>query len=46
MAGLGANFQYDLRKIIAPSTLSELGLMFGAVSVGLVSFSLEWVGLG
>jgi NADH:ubiquinone oxidoreductase subunit 5 (subunit L)/multisubunit Na+/H+ antiporter MnhA subunit len=27
MAGLGANFQYDLRKIIALSTLNQLGLM-------------------
>nr|URX54013.1 NADH dehydrogenase subunit 5 [Glyptotermes sp. 14 AB-2022a] len=34
MAGLGANFEYDLSKIIALSTLSQLGLMIGAVSVG------------
>nr|URX54065.1 NADH dehydrogenase subunit 5 [Paraneotermes simplicicornis] len=35
MAGLGANFEYDLSSIIALSTLSQLGLMIGAVSVGL-----------
>nr|URX52988.1 NADH dehydrogenase subunit 5 [Glyptotermes sp. 6 AB-2022a] len=34
MAGLGANLEYDLSKIIALSTLSQLGLMIGAVSVG------------
>jgi NADH:ubiquinone oxidoreductase subunit 5 (subunit L)/multisubunit Na+/H+ antiporter MnhA subunit len=27
MAGLGANFEFDLRKIIALSTLSQLGLI-------------------
>nr|ARH54189.1 NADH dehydrogenase subunit 5 [Coleoptera sp. 1 AH-2016] len=27
MAGLGANFEYDLKKIIALSTLSQLGMM-------------------
>nr|URX53300.1 NADH dehydrogenase subunit 5 [Neotermes sp. 1 AB-2022a] len=35
MAGLGANFEYDLSKIIALSTLSQLGLMIGAISIGL-----------
>nr|URX53610.1 NADH dehydrogenase subunit 5 [Cryptotermes sp. 3 AB-2022a] len=39
MAGLGANFEYDLSKIIALSTLSQLGLMISAVSVGLVSMA-------
>nr|UQJ75177.1 NADH dehydrogenase subunit 5 [Marginitermes cactiphagus] len=39
MAGLGANFEFDLSKIIALSTLSQLGLMIGAVSVGLVSMA-------
>nr|AIY61939.1 NADH dehydrogenase subunit 5 [Rugitermes sp. A TB-2014] len=39
MAGLGANFEYDLKKIIALSTLSQLGLMIGAVSAGLVSMA-------
>jgi NADH-ubiquinone oxidoreductase chain 5 len=34
IAGLGANLEYDLRKIIALSTLSQLGLIIGAVSVG------------
>ena len=27
IAGLGANFEFDLRKIIALSTLRQLGLM-------------------
>jgi NADH-ubiquinone oxidoreductase chain 5 len=36
MAGLGATFEYDLRKIISFSTLRQLGLIIGAVSVGLV----------
>nr|URX54234.1 NADH dehydrogenase subunit 5 [Neotermes sp. 6 AB-2022a] len=39
MAGLGANFEYDLKKIIALSTLSQLGLMIGSVSVGLVGMA-------
>nr|URX53183.1 NADH dehydrogenase subunit 5 [Neotermes phragmosus] len=39
MAGLGANFEYDLKKIIALSTLSQLGLMIGAISVGLVGMA-------
>nr|YP_006503942.1 NADH dehydrogenase subunit 5 [Neotermes insularis]AFM92442.1 NADH dehydrogenase subunit 5 [Neotermes insularis] len=39
MAGLGANFEYDLKSIIALSTLSQLGLMIGAVSVGLVDMA-------
>nr|YP_010946486.1 NADH dehydrogenase subunit 5 [Cyrtonotula maculosa]WGO57204.1 NADH dehydrogenase subunit 5 [Cyrtonotula maculosa] len=34
MAGLGANFEYDLSKIIALSTLSQLGLMMSILSVG------------
>nr|YP_010946343.1 NADH dehydrogenase subunit 5 [Anaplectoidea varia]WGO57061.1 NADH dehydrogenase subunit 5 [Anaplectoidea varia] len=34
MAGLGANFEYDLKKIIALSTLSQLGLMMGILSLG------------
>jgi NADH-ubiquinone oxidoreductase chain 5 len=36
MADLGANFEYDLRKIIAFSTLRQLGLIIGAVSIGFV----------
>nr|APD14895.1 NADH dehydrogenase subunit 5 [Eupolyphaga sp. NS-2016] len=39
MAGLGANFEYDLKKIIALSTLSQLGLMMSILSVGLVDLS-------
>nr|ASN65983.1 NADH dehydrogenase subunit 5 [Pogonostoma subtiligrossum] len=34
MAGLGANFEYDLKKIIALSTLSQLGLMMMILSLG------------
>nr|ALO76760.1 NADH deshydrogenase subunit 5 [Acmaeodera sp. RUGACM01] len=34
MAGLGANFEYDLKKIIALSTLSQLGLMISILSLG------------
>nr|QRW36391.1 NADH dehydrogenase subunit 5 [Nebrioporus cooperi] len=35
MAGLGANFEFDLKKIIALSTLSQLGLMMSILSLGL-----------
>nr|YP_009469725.1 NADH dehydrogenase subunit 5 [Sphodromantis lineola]AVE15580.1 NADH dehydrogenase subunit 5 [Sphodromantis lineola] len=34
MSGLGANFEYDLKKIIALSTLSQLGLMMSIMSLG------------
>nr|YP_009502924.1 NADH dehydrogenase subunit 5 [Spongiocaris panglao]AXG21501.1 NADH dehydrogenase subunit 5 [Spongiocaris panglao] len=34
MAGLGANFEYDLKKIIALSTLSQLGVMMGILALG------------
>nr|AND96218.1 NADH deshydrogenase subunit 5 [Onthophagus cf. jeannelianus] len=34
MAGLGANFEVDLKKIIALSTLSQLGLMMSILSLG------------
>nr|AVJ52465.1 NADH dehydrogenase subunit 5 [Solenosthedium bilunatum] len=34
MAGLGANFEYDLKKIIALSTLSQLGLMMSSLFMG------------
>nr|WGO57945.1 NADH dehydrogenase subunit 5 [Hemithyrsocera longiseta] len=34
MSGLGANFEYDLSKIIALSTLSQLGLMISILSLG------------
>nr|QXI86598.1 NADH dehydrogenase subunit 5 [Astalotermes sp. D JRA-2021a] len=39
MAGLGANFEYDLKSIIALSTLSQLGLMIMTVSIGLSSLA-------
>nr|WCQ71420.1 NADH dehydrogenase subunit 5 [Hodotermopsis sjostedti] len=39
MAGIGANFEYDLKKIIALSTLSQLGLMVGIVSFGYPSLA-------
>nr|YP_009487570.1 NADH dehydrogenase subunit 5 [Anopheles peryassui]AWB98128.1 NADH dehydrogenase subunit 5 [Anopheles peryassui] len=35
MAGLGANFEFDLKKIIALSTLSQLGLMMSILSMGI-----------
>nr|QUB07092.1 NADH dehydrogenase subunit 5 [Chlamisus sp. N29] len=34
MSGLGANYEYDLKKIIALSTLSQLGLMLSILSLG------------
>lgn len=34
MAGLGANFEFDLKKIIALSTLSQLGLIIRILSIG------------
>jgi NADH-ubiquinone oxidoreductase chain 5 len=34
IAGLGANFEFDLKKIIALSTLSQLGLMIRILSIG------------
>nr|WGO57477.1 NADH dehydrogenase subunit 5 [Perisphaerus sp. 3 ZQW-2023b] len=35
MSGIGANFEYDLKSIIALSTLSQLGLMIGVLSLGM-----------
>nr|YP_009107089.1 NADH dehydrogenase subunit 5 [Angaracris barabensis]AIT96937.1 NADH dehydrogenase subunit 5 [Angaracris barabensis] len=34
MAGLGANLEFDLKKIIALSALSQLGLMMSILSMG------------
>nr|YP_010591382.1 NADH dehydrogenase subunit 5 [Morphostenophanes yunnanus]QXF60330.1 NADH dehydrogenase subunit 5 [Morphostenophanes yunnanus] len=34
MSGLGASFEFDLKKIIALSTLSQLGLMIMVLSLG------------
>nr|YP_009417316.1 NADH dehydrogenase subunit 5 [Acanthoscelides obtectus]ARR75262.1 NADH dehydrogenase subunit 5 [Acanthoscelides obtectus] len=34
MSGMGANFEYDLKKIIALSTLSQLGLMMSILALG------------
>jgi NADH-ubiquinone oxidoreductase chain 5 len=34
ISGLGANFEFDLRRVIALSTLSQLGLIVGIVSFG------------
>nr|APX39333.1 NADH dehydrogenase subunit 5 [Longitarsus pratensis] len=34
MSGIGANFEYDLKKIIALSTLSQLGLMMSILALG------------
>nr|AXI98708.1 NADH dehydrogenase subunit 5 [Pseudoniphargus ruffoi] len=38
-AGLGANFETDVKKVVALSTLSQLGLMMMILSVGLVKLS-------
>nr|WNG77935.1 NADH dehydrogenase subunit 5 [Elephantomyia inulta] len=40
MAGLGANFEFDLKKIIALSTLSQLGLMMSILSMGFYKLAL------
>nr|YP_009131041.1 NADH dehydrogenase subunit 5 [Risoba prominens]AHW51560.1 NADH dehydrogenase subunit 5 [Risoba prominens]UNP54406.1 NADH dehydrogenase subunit 5 [Risoba prominens] len=35
MSGIAANYEFDLKKIIALSTLSQLGLMMSILSMGL-----------
>ena len=40
IAGLGACFEFDLKKIIALSTLSQLGLIIYSLSLGLVKVAL------
>nr|UYC28872.1 NADH dehydrogenase subunit 5 [Cardiastethus sp.] len=39
MSGVGANFEFDLKKIIALSTLSQLGLMMGILFMKFPIFS-------
>nr|YP_010531132.1 NADH dehydrogenase subunit 5 [Runaria punctata]UXW93354.1 NADH dehydrogenase subunit 5 [Runaria punctata] len=39
MAGLGANFEFDLKKVIALSTLSQLGLMISIFCLGFVDLT-------
>nr|ALO77129.1 NADH deshydrogenase subunit 5 [Stilpnonotus mexicanus] len=40
MSGLGANFEFDLKKIIALSTLSQLGLMMSILALGSYKLAL------
>jgi NADH-ubiquinone oxidoreductase chain 5 len=39
IAGLGANFEYDLKRIITISTLRQLRLMIITISIGLSSLA-------
>ena len=39
MAGLGANYEFDLRRIIVLSTLRQVGLMIIIISIGLSSLA-------
>nr|WJK73086.1 NADH dehydrogenase subunit 5 [Desbruyeresia cf. marianaensis] len=40
MAGIAANYENDLKKVIALSTLSQLGVMMMSLGMGMVSLSL------
>nr|YP_009692248.1 NADH dehydrogenase subunit 5 [Anthonomus eugenii]QEH58453.1 NADH dehydrogenase subunit 5 [Anthonomus eugenii] len=40
MAGLGANFEFDLKKIIALSTLSQLGMMIIIICMGSIKLAI------
>ena len=39
VAGLGANFEFDLKGIIALSTLRQLGLMIITIHIGLLGLA-------
>nr|ALK03386.1 NADH dehydrogenase subunit 5 [Lepetodrilus schrolli] len=40
MAGISANYEYDLKKVIALSTLSQLGVMMTSLSLGFPNLAL------
>jgi NADH-ubiquinone oxidoreductase chain 5 len=39
ISGLGANFEFDLKKVIALSTLSQLGLIIIILSIGFIKLA-------